>query len=141
MCIISLRVFKDGQNEEDGTPSQGRPIEADSAAPVVAHCRGVQSVERVCGMATDDGQRGHAGLFEGASGGAAAERGHGMKRQCAIYARYSCDLQRASSIEDQTRRCREYAARQDWHIVEDFVIADRELSGASIAGRAGLQLL
>jgi site-specific DNA recombinase len=64
-----------------------------------------------------------------------------MKRRCAIYARYSSDLQRESSIEDQIRRCREYAARQGWSIVEEFVVADRAVSAASVAGRDGLKRL
>jgi site-specific DNA recombinase len=62
-----------------------------------------------------------------------------MTRRCAIDASYSSDLQRESSIEDQIRRCREYAARQGWLIAEEFVIADRAVSAASVAGRDGLQ--
>jgi DNA invertase Pin-like site-specific DNA recombinase len=58
-----------------------------------------------------------------------------------MYARYSSDLQRESSIEDQFRRSREFASRQGWTIVEQFVIADRAVSAASIAGRDGLQEL
>lgn len=60
-----------------------------------------------------------------------------MKRRCAIYMRFSSGLQREASIEDQERRCREYAARQAWPVVEEYVVADRALSGASVAGRAG----
>ena len=30
------------------------------------------------------------------------------------YARFSTDLQRDTSLEDQTRTCREYAERQGW---------------------------
>ncbi len=58
-----------------------------------------------------------------------------MTRRCAIYARYSSDLQRESSIEDQIRRCREYAARQGWAIIEAWIVADRAISAASVAGR------
>jgi site-specific DNA recombinase len=64
-----------------------------------------------------------------------------MTRRCALYARYSSDLQRESSIEDQIRQCREYAARQDWPIVEEYVVADRAVSGAAVAGRDALQRL
>lgn len=64
-----------------------------------------------------------------------------MKQRCAIYARYSSDLQRESSIEDQIRRCREYALRQGWQVVEELVSADRAVSAASVAGRDGLQQL
>ena len=64
-----------------------------------------------------------------------------MTRRCAVYARFSSDLQRESSIDDQIRQCREYAARQGWTICEAFVIADRAISAASVAGRDGLQQL
>ena len=37
--------------------------------------------------------------------------------RCAIYARYSSDLQRESSIEDQTRKCRTHAAPKGWVIL------------------------
>ena len=64
-----------------------------------------------------------------------------MSRHCAIYARYSSDLQRESSIEDQVRRCREYAQRQGWAVVEDYVVADRAVSAAAMSGRDGLHRL
>jgi site-specific DNA recombinase len=64
-----------------------------------------------------------------------------MSRRCAIYARYSSDLQRESSIEDQIRQCRQHASRQGWPIVEEFVKADKAKSAASVAGRDGLQQL
>jgi site-specific DNA recombinase len=50
-------------------------------------------------------------------------------------------MQRESSIEDQMRRCREYATRQGWKIAEQFVTADKAVSAAAIAGRDGLQHL
>ncbi len=61
--------------------------------------------------------------------------------RCAIYTRYSSDLQRESSIEDQERRCRHYAERQGWEVVEEFVRADKAVSGASLAGRGQLDAL
>ena len=61
--------------------------------------------------------------------------------RCAIYARYSSDLQRESSIEDQIRRCRDYAEQQGWSIVHEFVRADRAVSGATLVGRDALQSL
>jgi site-specific DNA recombinase len=64
-----------------------------------------------------------------------------VTRRCAVYARFSSDLQRESSIDDQIRQCREFASRQGWAIVEEFVIADRAISAASVAGRDGLQQL
>lgn len=54
----------------------------------------------------------------------------------AIYARYSTDKQDARSIEDQIRRCRDYAVRQGHEIVEEFT--DAAISGAH-TDRAGLQ--
>jgi len=64
-----------------------------------------------------------------------------MTRRCAIYSRYSSDLQRESSVEDQVRRCREYAGRQGWPVIEEYVVADRAVSAASVAGRDSLHRL
>ncbi|HTA45980.1 MAG TPA: recombinase family protein [Bryobacteraceae bacterium] len=44
--------------------------------------------------------------------------------RCAIYARYSSDLQRESSMEDQIRQCREYAANRGWAIQEQYIRYD-----------------
>src|SRR5580704_14571456 len=56
----------------------------------------------------------------------------------ALYARYSSDQQRAASIADQQRTCREFAARQDWAVVADYT--DAAMSGASLM-RPGFQSL
>jgi site-specific DNA recombinase len=56
----------------------------------------------------------------------------------AIYTRYSSDLQRATSIEDQLRVCAERASREGWAVVGDYV--DRGVSGASLI-RPGIQSL
>jgi DNA invertase Pin-like site-specific DNA recombinase len=61
--------------------------------------------------------------------------------RCAIYARFSSDLQRLTSIEDQLRRCREFAAQQGWTVVESFVRHDEARSAATLAGRESLQSL
>ena len=45
-----------------------------------------------------------------------------------VYARYSSDNRRESSIEDQVEVCRRYAEVQGWEIIE--VYPDRALSGA-----------
>ena len=55
-----------------------------------------------------------------------------------IYARYSSDLQRDASIEDQIEVCRRYAATQGWTIVETYT--DAAISGAS-RFRPGFQKL
>jgi site-specific DNA recombinase len=56
-----------------------------------------------------------------------------------IYARYSSDHQRAASIEDQVRICKERVTREGWELVQVF--QDRAMSGASTAMRAGYQAL
>lgn len=62
-----------------------------------------------------------------------------MKRRAAIYARYSSDLQRDRSIEDQMALCRAAAARSGFTVVVAY--DDRAASGASVHGRPGLQAL
>jgi DNA invertase Pin-like site-specific DNA recombinase len=44
--------------------------------------------------------------------------------RCAIYARYSSDLQRETSIEDQIRKCRAFADAQGWIVLDPYVRAD-----------------
>ncbi|RJL15835.1 recombinase family protein [Paracoccus siganidrum] len=61
-----------------------------------------------------------------------------MTLRAVIYARYSSDLQSASSIEDQIRLCRERAARAGWQIVGSY--EDAATSGASLM-RPGIQRL
>lgn len=61
--------------------------------------------------------------------------------RCAIYARFSSDLQRPTSIEDQLRRCREFAAKQGWTVVEEFVRFDEAKTAATLAGRDALKAL
>ena len=55
-----------------------------------------------------------------------------------IYARYSSDLQRDASIEDQIEVCRRFAAVQGWTVVETYT--DAAISGAS-RFRPGFQKL
>ncbi len=54
----------------------------------------------------------------------------------AIYARFSTDLQRDASIDDQNRYCREYAARHGIDVVAAY--SDRAISGVSLM-RSGIQ--
>jgi site-specific DNA recombinase len=56
-----------------------------------------------------------------------------------IYARYSSDLQRDASIEDQVRLCRERIDREGWTYLHAYT--DRAQSGASTLRRAYQQLL
>ena len=62
-----------------------------------------------------------------------------MTLRCALYARYSSDQQRAASIEDQFRVCRERAARENWKIAGAY--KDSAVSGASMILRPGIQAL
>jgi DNA invertase Pin-like site-specific DNA recombinase len=50
--------------------------------------------------------------------------------RCAIYARYSSDLQRAESIEDQVRVCLARAEREGWPVVKIF--SDPAISGSTL---------
>ncbi|MGC1713655.1 MAG: recombinase family protein [Xanthobacteraceae bacterium] len=56
--------------------------------------------------------------------------------RAAIYARFSSDLQRDRSIDDQIAVCRDYAARQGFEVVAVF--SDRAVTGATRHGRAGI---
>lgn len=56
-----------------------------------------------------------------------------------IYARYSSDQQRAASIDDQFRICRERAEREGWNVVGTY--KDAAISGASMILRPGIQTL
>ena len=57
----------------------------------------------------------------------------------ALYARYSSDLQNERSAEDQFGALRSVAAARGWREVAAF--ADRGISGAALANRAGVQTL
>ena len=62
-----------------------------------------------------------------------------MTLRAALYARYSSDQQRAASIEDQFRVCRERAAREGWKVVGAY--KDSAISGDSMILRLGIQAL
>ena len=57
----------------------------------------------------------------------------------AIYARYSSDLQRDASIEDQIRLCKERAKRESWRVINCYT--DHAISGASLILRDSLFLI
>lgn len=61
--------------------------------------------------------------------------------RAAIYPRYSTDQQRPTSIEDQVRRCRELAAKENLGVEDDYVFPDSALSGHSVTKRIGFQRL
>jgi site-specific DNA recombinase len=58
--------------------------------------------------------------------------------RAALYTRYSSDQQRAASIADQQRSCREFAERHGWTVVADYT--DPAMSGATLM-RPGFQAL
>jgi len=62
-----------------------------------------------------------------------------MTLRCALDARYSSDQQRAASIEDQFRVCRERAEREGWKVVGTY--KDSAISGDSVILRPGVQAL
>lgn len=55
----------------------------------------------------------------------------------AIYARYSSDLQKPTSIEDQVRICREFAEREGWEIGP--IYTDYGMSGTFLRNRDGIK--
>jgi site-specific DNA recombinase len=64
-----------------------------------------------------------------------------MERRCAIYPRYSSDLQRKSSNEDQVRNYRRFAEQQGDPVVPEFTAGEEESSGESMEGRPVLRAL
>lgn len=46
----------------------------------------------------------------------------------AIYARYSCDKQNETSLQDQLRRCRELISNYGIHVDEEFIYTDSAVS-------------
>jgi DNA invertase Pin-like site-specific DNA recombinase len=66
---------------------------------------------------------------------------HPLKLRCAIYARYSSEVQRKTSIEDQIRICRAAAERNGWIVLDGYIRSDSELTGRTLVGRQGLREL
>jgi site-specific DNA recombinase len=60
--------------------------------------------------------------------------------RCAIYARYSSELQNPLTIDQQIRKCREYAERHGFRILDPHIYADEAISGAT-DDREGLRRL
>jgi DNA invertase Pin-like site-specific DNA recombinase len=58
--------------------------------------------------------------------------------RAACYARYSSDLQRETSIDDQLAVATRYAAEHGWRILPDHIYTDEALSGAGLNGRTGV---
>jgi site-specific DNA recombinase len=63
-----------------------------------------------------------------------------MSLRCAAYARYSTDKQNPVSIEDQLRKCEQYATEHGWRLLKEHIYSDEEVSGATLQ-RPGLKQL
>ena len=62
------------------------------------------------------------------------------QRHCAVYARYSSEKQNSLTIGQQIRKCREYAERHNFTVLDAHIYTDEAISGAT-DNRAGLQQL
>jgi site-specific DNA recombinase len=51
--------------------------------------------------------------------------------RCAVYARFSSEKQSPLSIEDQVRKCRDYAAQHGWSVLDPHIYSDEAISGAT----------
>ena len=61
--------------------------------------------------------------------------------RAAIYARYSSDLQRDTSLEDQIAVARRHATERSWTVLKDHIYTDAGISCASIQNRPSVQRL
>jgi DNA invertase Pin-like site-specific DNA recombinase len=68
-------------------------------------------------------------------------RGRPTTRRCATYARYSSDVQRDATIEDQIRKSNEFAAAKGSNVLQDYVVSDQAVSGDALSGRVAVQWL
>lgn len=59
----------------------------------------------------------------------------------AWYGRYSTDNQRETSIDDQLRRCTDFAEARGLAIAPDLIFMDQAISGKEVEARPGYQLL
>lgn len=57
--------------------------------------------------------------------------------RCAIYARFSTNMQRAASIDDQIRQCRDYASRQEGYVIVEQYVRSDQAQMESAATRSG----
>lgn len=55
-----------------------------------------------------------------------------MNMRCAIYARYSSDMQKPESIDDQIRECKSCADKKGWQVLEEHVYTDYAVTGTDI---------
>ena len=60
--------------------------------------------------------------------------------ECAVYARFSSDQQRETSIDDQLRNCRDFAKQRGWKVLDKHIYADHAVTGTA-RDRVQLQAL
>lgn len=59
----------------------------------------------------------------------------------AIYSRFSCNMSRPASLEDQERNCRKYAKEQGWEVLDPYVRGDSAKTGKKLTGRVAINSL
>jgi DNA invertase Pin-like site-specific DNA recombinase len=67
-----------------------------------------------------------------------AGAGASPRIRCAVYTRYSSDLQSSTSSEDQLRNCRALATVNGWDVLDKYIRSDEELTGRTLVGREGI---
>lgn len=65
----------------------------------------------------------------------------GVRLRAAIYGRYSSDMQRPASLEDQERNCRALATEKGWIVLDEYVRGDRAMTGKMAKNRPSLNFL
>lgn len=60
---------------------------------------------------------------------------------CAVYARFSSEKQSAASIQDQIRKCSEYADKNAWRVLTGHIYCDSAVSGATNERQALKEML
>ena len=60
--------------------------------------------------------------------------GEPHRYRCAVYTRFSSDLQNPTSSEDQIRNCRAAAKDKGWDVLDEYIRCDEELTGARWLG-------
>lgn len=64
--------------------------------------------------------------------------GTAQPTRCAIYARFSSDKQKDTSIDDQVRNCRDFADQMGWVVLPEYIRSDEGISGAALETRPAL---
>ena len=59
----------------------------------------------------------------------------------AIYVRFSSENQSYASNDDQIRECRQFAVRNGWMVVDEYIFADEAKTGQTVVGRGSLDNL